>query len=109
MSELGSRIRQKRAEKGLSLKELARRIDKTPSYLSQIERLAEPSITSCAPLPSSGGADLFFLLDAESHTPVVRKDQRTVLTFPGYQLTLTAFPSLNRDMEIIRAAWNPAA
>ncbi|MGI6366474.1 MAG: helix-turn-helix domain-containing protein [Bacillota bacterium] len=110
MSELGSRIRQKRAEKGLSLKELARRIDKTPSYLSQVERgLAEPSITSLRTIAKALEVPIFFfLLDAESHTPVVRKDQRTVLTFPGYQLTFELLsPSLNRDMEIIQGRLEP--
>jgi transcriptional regulator with XRE-family HTH domain len=37
LGTLGNMIREARIKKGLGLRELARRIDKTPSYLSDIE------------------------------------------------------------------------
>lgn len=110
MSQLGHRIRQKRVEKGLSLKALASRIDKTPSFLSQVERgLAEPSITSLRAIAKALEVPIFFfLLDSDNHTPVIKKDQRKVMTFPGYQLTFELLsPDLNRDMEIIQGRLEP--
>jgi transcriptional regulator with XRE-family HTH domain len=45
--ELGNRLRARRQELGLSLRELAERVGLTASFLSQIERdLASPSIES---------------------------------------------------------------
>jgi len=42
---LGQRIRKKRQARGMSLNDVAEKIQKTSSYLSQVERgLAEPSI-----------------------------------------------------------------
>jgi len=107
---LGSRIRQKRVEKGLSLKDLATRIDKTPSFLSQVERgLAEPSITSLRNIANALEVPIFFfLLDSGNHNPVVRKNQRKIMTFPGYQLTFELLsPNLNQDMEIIQGRLEP--
>ncbi|MDD4657997.1 MAG: cupin domain-containing protein [Eubacteriales bacterium] len=107
---MGSRIRQKRKERGLSLKNLAKAIDKTPSFLSQVERnLAEPSITSLRDIARALEVPIFyFLLDSQGHNPVVRKDQRKIISFPGYQLTFELLsPSLNREMEIIQGRLEP--
>ena len=61
--KMGQRIREKRKERGLSLKSLAKAIGKTPSFLSQVERdLAEPSITSLRDIAGPGSAN--FLLYA---------------------------------------------
>lgn len=108
--DLGSRIRQKRIEKGLSLKALANLIEKTPSFLSQVERgLAEPSITSLRKIANALEVPIFFfLLDYENHNPVVRKDQRKIMSFPGYQLTFELLsPNLNQEMEIIQGRLEP--
>lgn len=107
---MGSRIRKKRKERGWSLKYLAKAIGKTPSFLSQVERnLAEPSITSLRDIASALEVPIFyFLLDAQSPSPVVRKDQRKIISFPGYQLTFELLsPSLNREMEIIEGRLEP--
>lgn len=108
--ELGNRIRQKRIEKGLSLKELASRIEKTPSFLSQVERgLAEPSITSLRKVANALEVPIFFfLLHTGNPNPVVRRNQRKIMSFPGYQLTFELLsPSLNRDMEIVQGRLEP--
>jgi HTH-type transcriptional regulator, competence development regulator len=41
MSELGDFVRARRAELGLTLRELARRIDKSPAYLVALEKTEE--------------------------------------------------------------------
>lgn len=109
-SDMGGKIRQKRMERGLSLKSLAKAIGKTPSFLSQVERgLAEPSITSLRDIAQALGVPIFyFLLDDNSPSPVVRRDQRKIMSFPGYQLTFELLsPSLNREMEVIQGRLEP--
>ncbi len=108
--DIGSRIRQKRLERGLSLKDLAQAIGKTPSFLSQVERdLAEPSITSLRDIGKALEVPIFyFFMDAQERGPVVRRDQRKIITFPGYQLAFELLsPSLNREMEIIQGRLKP--
>ena len=107
---LGNRIRQKRIEKNLSLKDLAGRIEKTPSFLSQVERgLAEPSITSLRKIANALEVPIFFfLLNSGEHNPVVRRNERKIMSFPGYQLTFELLsPNLNRDMEIVQGRLEP--
>lgn len=103
---LGQKIRQKRQGKGLSLTDLAEKIGRTPSFLSQIERgLAEPSITSLRKISEALDVPIFyFLLDTSEHNPVVRRSQRKVLRFPESHLTFELIsPDLNRKMEIMEA------
>ncbi|MTI94143.1 MAG: helix-turn-helix domain-containing protein [Firmicutes bacterium] len=110
--ELGVKIRSKRIEKKLSLKELATLIDKTPSFLSQVERgLAEPSITSLRKIANALEVPIFyFLLNPEEHNPVVRRKQRKILSFPGYSLTFELLsPNLNQQMEMIQGRLKPGA
>jgi|SRR5690554_1659755 len=109
MSNLGSKIRQKRIDKGFSLKDLAQLVEKTPSFLSQVERgLAEPSITSLRKIAKALKVPIFyFLLEAESHIPVVRRRQRKIMSFPGYHLTFELLSPLNREMEIIQGNLEP--
>ncbi len=110
--QLGQKIRQKRQEKGLSLTELSEKIERTPSFLSQIERsLAEPSITSLRKISEALDVPIFyFLLDTHEHNPVVRRNERKVLNFPESQLTFELIsPDLNRKMEIMQARLEPGA
>lgn len=109
---LGERIRQKRAEKGLTLKALADKTGLTPSFLSQVERdMAEPSITSLRQIAKALDAPIFFfLLDADQPSPVVRKNERKVLNFPQSHLTFELLsPDLNRKMEVMMARLEPGA
>lgn len=109
---LGQKIRQKRQEKGLSLTELADKIGRTPSFLSQIERgLAEPSITSLRKISEALDVPIFyFLLDTAEHNPVVRRQERKVLNFPESHLTFELIsPDLNRKMEVMEAKLEPGA
>lgn len=109
---LGVKIRRKRIEKDMSLKELAEKVGLTASFLSQVEReLAEPSITSLRKIAEALDVPIFyFLLDHESHSPVVRKSQRKVLRFPQSHLTYELLsPDLNRQMEVFIARIDPGA
>lgn len=109
---LGEKIRRKRIEKNLSLKDLAEKIGLTASFLSQVEReLAEPSITSLRKIAEALDVPIFFfLLDDENHSPVVKKSQRKVLRFPQSHLTYELLsPDLNRQMEILIARLDPGA
>jgi len=109
---LGEKIRRKRCEKNLSLKDLAEKIGLTASFLSQVEReLAEPSITSLRKIAEALDVPIFyFLLDNENHSPVVRKNERKVLRFPSTHLTYELLsPDLNRQMEVLIAKLDPGA
>ncbi|HHU32397.1 MAG TPA: cupin domain-containing protein [Clostridia bacterium] len=109
---LGEKIRKKRIEKNLSLKDLAERIGLTASFLSQVEReLAEPSITSLRKIAEALDVPIFyFLLDNDNHSPVVRKNNRKVLHFPSTKLTYELLsPDLNRQMEVLIARLEPGA
>jgi len=107
---LGERIRRRRQELGLSLRELASKVDLTASFLSQIERdLASPSLKSLRKMAEALEVPIFhFLNDSDSQSPVVRRDGRKTLTLPHsevmYQL-LT--PDLNRKMEMFLVELRP--
>lgn len=109
---LGQKIRQKRQERNMSLTELAEKIERTPSFLSQIERgLAEPSITSLRMIADALEVPIFyFLLDTHEHNPVVRRNERKILNSPESHLTFELIsPDLNRKMEIMEARLEPGA
>lgn len=103
---IGSKIRQRRTELGLSLQELSGQTALTPSFLSQVERdQAEPSISSLRRIAEALQVPIFyFLMDAEQHKPVVRRSERRVMNLAGEGVTyeLLSPPDLvNRKMEIV--------
>lgn len=109
---LGNKIRKMRRAKGMILADLAGKIEKTPSYLSQVERgLAEPSITALREIAKALDVPMFyFLVDNDEHNFIVRKDQRKILKFPGSHLTFELIsPDLNHQMEMIEASLEPGA
>lgn len=108
--ELGERIRQRRKELGLSLRQLADRVDLTASFLSQIERdLASPSLDSLRKISDALEVPIFhFLIDPEEKRPVVRRSQRAELKLPDSNLTYKLLtPDLNRKMEAFLAEREP--
>jgi transcriptional regulator with XRE-family HTH domain len=108
--ELGQRLRSRRQEMGLSLRELAQRVDLTASFLSQIERdLASPSIESLRRISDALEVPIFhFLVEPEVRSPVVRRDERAQLNLPGSNLTYQLMtPDLNRHMEVFLAEKEP--
>ncbi|MGE5485344.1 MAG: helix-turn-helix domain-containing protein [Ignavibacteriales bacterium] len=109
---LGGRIRSKRLENGLSLREVADRAGLTASFLSQVERdLAEPSITSLRRIAQALEVPIFyFLLDSMEESPVVRHNARKVLRLPESHMAYELLsPDLNRKMEVVIGNLAPGA
>src|SRR5262245_55569647 len=69
-AELGPRLRQVREQRGLSVRELARRIQCSPSLISQIERgLSAPSVGMLYALATELRTSLDFLFGAQGGQP----------------------------------------
>jgi transcriptional regulator with XRE-family HTH domain len=108
--ELGNRLRARRQELGLSLRELAERVGLTASFLSQIERdLASPSIESLRKISDALEVPIFsFLIESDAKSPVVRRGERALLKLPGSNLTYQLMvPDLSRKMEVFMAEREP--
>ena len=100
--QLGHRIRARRKELGLSLRELEEKVGLTASFLSQVERdLSSPSIESLHLISQALDVPIFyFLLEPEVKSPVVRRDKRVNLRLPDSDLMYQLLtPDLNRKME----------
>jgi len=109
--ELGNRLRARRQELGLSLRELAERVGLTASFLSQIERdLASPSIESLRKISNALEVPIFhFLVEPDAKSPVVRRGERALLKLPDSNLTYQLMtPDLNRKMEAFWPKGSPA-
>ncbi len=104
--DIGSRIRNRRQELGLSLRELAERARLTVGFLSQIERdLVSPSLNSLQRIAQALDVPLFHLLtDEEQVERVVRQHQRIRVIPPEsglvYEL-LTPQPGLPMEVFIV--------
>ena len=108
--ELGKRIKQRRKEMRFSLRDLAKKVDLTASFLSQIERdQASPSIDSLRKISQALNVPVFyFLLEQEGPSPVVRRDQRRQLSLPEANITYQLLtPNVDRKMEVILAELDP--
>jgi transcriptional regulator with XRE-family HTH domain len=82
---IGEGIRRERLRRGLTLAQLATQVNLTVSALSQIERSAsDPSISSLRRIASAFGIPMFqFLVGTDRRDIVVRRNQRTRMTFAG--------------------------
>jgi transcriptional regulator with XRE-family HTH domain len=108
--ELGQRIKTRRKELDLSLRNLAEQVDLTASFLSQVERdLVSPSIDSLRKISHALEVPIFyFLVEANSTCPVVRWNQRRKIIPAGSHLTYELLtPDLNRKMEVIMIELEP--
>lgn len=107
---LGSKLRKMRKTQNMSLAQLAEKIGKTSSYLSQVERgLAEPSITALREISQALDVPMFyFLVENEKHNAVVRKEERKELSFPKSKSKVELIsPDLNHQMEMIQVSLEP--
>ncbi len=99
---IGQKLRKRRSDFDLSLRDLARRTGLTASYLSQIERgMVSPSLNSLRKIAECLEVPLLFLLsDTSRQSPVVRADSRPRMDLENstvqYQI-LT--PNLDHKME----------
>ena len=82
---IGEGIRRERLRRGLTLAQLATQVSLTVSALSQIERGAsDPSISSLRRIAQAFGIPMFqFLVGTDRRDIVVRRNQRTKMTFAG--------------------------
>jgi len=109
---IGSRIRMRRNELQLSLRELASQTELTASFLSQLENgHSNASVDSIRRICSALGISLLSLLPEEPlpdapqsssklYSPLVRANERPRISFPDIQVTYELFtPDLSRKME----------
>ncbi|MDR3576158.1 MAG: XRE family transcriptional regulator [Anaerolineaceae bacterium] len=109
---IGSRIRVRRNELQLSLRDLASQTELTASFLSQLERgQTNASVDSIRKICSALGISLLSLLPEEPlpdaqqatsrlYSPLVRSNERPRISFPDIQVTYELFtPDLSRKME----------
>lgn len=107
---LSTRLKERRTEIGMSIKELAEKTGLTSGFISQIEHgQAEPSITSLRNIANVLGVAVFyFLLDDININPVVKKNERKILKFSKSNITYELLsPDLNRQMEMFMAKLKP--
>jgi len=98
---IGQKIKEKRLEQGLSLRDLGELTGLTASFLSQIENgQTEPSISSLQKIATALKVAMFTFLNSGGQTEqVVRREERKVLSFPAPHLTYELLTSdLNRQM-----------
>lgn len=109
---LGQKIRDKRMELGLSIKDLSTSTGLTSGFISQVERdQTEPSITSLRKIAKALDVAVFyFFLEEENNTMIVRKEKRQKIRFPDSKLSYELLtPDLNRRMEMFYATLKPGA
>ena len=99
--ELGQRIKKRRTELGLSLRDLARLADLSPAFLSALERGAgNPTLGSVRKVVNALQLPMYRLVDETlESSPVVRYGQRVKLELPSQHFRIEILtPQLNRSM-----------
>lgn len=106
MSDLniGEKIAQYRKSKDLSIRELAKMAEVTPSLLSQIERgLANPSVNSLKSIANALNAPLFTFFTSEiiKEDLIVRGNNRKKVILPGADNVIYEMltPGINDNLE----------
>ncbi len=110
--KIGKKIKERRKEMKLSLRDLAKRVDLTASFLSQVERdQASPSIDSLRKISRALDVPAFyFLLEQDGPNPVVRRDQRRKMSLPeGIVTYYLLTPDVNRKLGVTLAELEPNA
>ena len=74
--KMGNKIRIIRRKRGLNLADLAQRIDKSPSYLSMVERgLTEPSIKALIKISEELDVPkVYFLIDEQKYRTLIKRE-----------------------------------
>lgn len=106
--KLGEAIRSRRVAAKLRLVDLAAKVEVSASYLSQVERdRVVPSVTALTRIAKALGTSAGVLLDgtegrAAPASPVVRKNQRKVMLFPGSEARNELLtPDLHGALEVM--------
>lgn len=107
---LGARIRTRRLQLGMTLRDLAETSGFTKSFVSQIERgRNSPSISTLRSIAAALEVPMFYFFQAEPSTdPVVRLAERRVVTFreTGVQYEFLT-PDLQRGIEMLELRLRP--
>ncbi len=104
---LGERIKRNRNEKGLSLRDLAGRVDLSASFLSQIEQgKASPSIENLKKIANCLDVRVSYLIEddeAKKNTDVMRKNERHVIESidSNTKISLLTSSDIEKNMEPI--------
>lgn len=114
LNVIGAELHRMRADKGLSVQELAEASGISTGMISQIERgLANPSINTISKLATALGLQLGIFFEPRPHTSeeiVVRKHQRARIGIPDpdflYELLV---PDLKRTLEFVWVESAPGA
>ncbi len=107
---IGQRIRDRRQEMGLSVRELGRRTELTASFLSQVELgQANTSISSLRKIADALEVSmLFFFMQPNDPNPVIRAGERPKITFSDLPVTYELLtPDRSRKLEIFSAHLPP--
>jgi transcriptional regulator with XRE-family HTH domain len=101
-AQVGARIRLRRKERGMSLRDLAAKTDLTASFLSLVERGHNtPSLDSLHRIAAALDVPLFYFSQTNGQNPVVRRDERIKITFPPGGLTCELLvPNLRSHLEV---------
>jgi transcriptional regulator with XRE-family HTH domain len=108
---VGERIRERRKELGLNLRELAQKSGLTASFLSLVERGHNtPSLDSLRRISEALDVPLFYFNQINGQNPVVRRDERIKITFPPGDLTCELLvPNLRHRLEMFISRVHPSA
>ncbi len=108
----GERIKERRSELGLSLRDLAEQTDLSTTFLSNLERgLANPTLASARRIAHALKVQLHRLLaDSVEGDVVVTKDRRRHMFFPDSNVTYEILtPQLTRKMVLFMVRVPPEA
>jgi len=102
---IGERIRTRRKELGLSLRELGARTTLTAGFLSQVENdKVAPSLSSLQRIAVALDVPMFRFLDgAPSSSPLIRADERRTFLLRGWNTSyeLLTGPTLRAFMSVL--------
>lgn len=115
LESIGERLRTLRQERGLGIRELARRVGVTPSLLSQMERSSvNPSVVTLFRLADclNTTTDYFFgngRAPQDSRRPVVHRADRARIELEGGIAWERLTPTDEHDFEFMETVYPPGA
>ncbi len=109
---IGYRLRSRRHELGLSLRDVAAQADVTASFLSHLERgLSDMSLGVLRRIAAVLGVPvMYFLTEDHAHSPVVRAEERPVIELHDPRVRYEMLvPDLARKMEALIGRIEPGS
>ncbi len=100
---IGERIRARRKEMGLSLRDLAKMTNLSPTFINNLERgIVNPTHASIRRIANALKLPIYQLMgEPPNHTPIVRYHRRARMTFPPGNVTYEIVtPQLTRDLVV---------